>query len=170
MPAPEPPDADDVPELHRQLSNPAGAVYGTIVAAGVLAAEGDGGHSIGAVVASIVGTLAVFWLAHAYTDMLGEQIESRAFAPGRFWHALVVEAPILESAVAPVLALLAAAAFGATRTTAVTSALVVAVLELLGWTVIASRRLGLRPGQAIPYCVATTVLGFGIIGLKVLIH
>lgn len=44
------------------------------MAAGLLAAEGGNARSTGVIVATMFGTLVVFWLAHGYTEVLAARI------------------------------------------------------------------------------------------------
>ena len=81
----------------RFAGSPAGAVYGTILVAGQLAIESSTHHSTGAIVGTLLATVAVFWLAHAYTDTLGGVIAEGPARPPSFRRALRKEWPIAES-------------------------------------------------------------------------
>lgn len=155
--------------MRQRAGDPAGAVYGTLVAAGQLAIESAAGTGTGTMAASLTATLLVFWLAHAYTDTLGSMI-GRPDDPPTLVHALRAEWPIAESAALPLVALAVCAAAGARPATAGLVALLVAVAELAGWAVLAARRARLRGVRRVLYCAVVTVLGLALIGLKYAIH
>ncbi|HKD96666.1 MAG TPA: hypothetical protein VKB69_03595, partial [Micromonosporaceae bacterium] len=56
-------------ELTRLTTNPARAIYGTIVATAVTAASSEH-EPIGTIAAAVTVTLVVFWIAHVYSAVL----------------------------------------------------------------------------------------------------
>src|SRR6516165_9667943 len=87
-------------------ANPARVVYGIVVVGALLAAESGSHESFADTLGSAVIALAVYWLAHAYSDVLGR----RLLAPGRLtvgllWRALKHEWAIVEGAAIPLIAL-----------------------------------------------------------------
>ena len=54
--------------------NPAGVIYGLITVGALLAAEGALGETYPETVASLVLAICLYWLAHAYADMLGHRL------------------------------------------------------------------------------------------------
>ncbi len=161
--------AGDTP-ARRARGNPASAIYGSIVAAGLVAAQGAAGYSTPQIVTSMFGSLAVFWLAHVYTDVMASPIETGRFDRHHIGHVLREEWPIFESGMPPAVVLVAGAMLGLSVNASVTLALVVTVLELLGWALLACRRMALPPGKAVPYVVIAALFGIAIIGLKLLVH
>jgi len=87
-----------VGEERRFAGDPAGAMYGTILVAGQLAVESTNAYSPGAIVGSLLASVAVFWLAHAYTDTLGGVISDGPEKSVSFLRGLRKEWPIVESA------------------------------------------------------------------------
>ena len=153
----------------RANGNPASAIYGTIVAAAAVAAEGAGGHDTATTLGAMVASLAVFWIAHAYTDALGRRVEGERFA-GLLRQLLREEWPIVESGLPLAIVLLAGAGLGASVGVSATAALVAAVLELFGWAALACRRAGFGGLRAVGYVLGAGVLGVAVIALKYAIH
>src|SRR3954454_7829790 len=56
--------------LIRPVDNPSGTIYGTLVGASVLAAEGGKREGVGEIAFVVVVTLVVYWFAHGYSEML----------------------------------------------------------------------------------------------------
>ena len=62
-------------EAHDRVERLAGAIYGTIVVAGVLAAtEYDDDPEVLETGAYALATVVVFWLAHAWAQTLGRRL------------------------------------------------------------------------------------------------
>ena len=158
------------PSRRRLPGNPASAVYGTIVSAGLIAGEATSHRSTAAVVLLMVGTLLVFWAAHTYADLLGGgAVED----PGhrRQWRSVLREEwPIVESGFLPAAILVVTTAIGASKETAALAALVSAVAELGGWAALSCRRLELGRRQSVGYILGAAALGTAIIALKVALH
>jgi hypothetical protein len=104
----------------------------------------------------------VFWLAHWWPEVLGDQISAgEAF---RHRDVLVLarrEWPLVEAAVVPTLLLALAWAGVWSRETGAGLALAAAVLQIMGWALVAGRRAGwswLRAGffAAVDGALATT--------------
>ena len=151
--------------------NPAGAIYGAIVTAGLLAAEGAGRRRVTDLVISVAGTLLVFWLAHAYTDMMGGLItKGRSDGRPSLGRALREEWPIVESGLPPLLALVITRGIGAAVSTALTVALVVVVIEISGWAFLAGRRMELTHWRLVKFMLVSGALGVAIIVMKSLLH
>jgi hypothetical protein len=159
-------------QQRRQLSgNPASAIYGTLVTAGVLVARGAGDRDVVELCLTVGGTLLVFWLGHAYTDLLGGAVATgQRTGPAALIHALRVEWPIVESGVLPVAATLLARGAGASANSAVLAGLLIAVVEICLWAVLAGRRLQLTPLARVSYVIVSGLLGLAIIALKALLH
>lgn len=153
---------------HRYPGNPATAVYGSIIVAGQLAILGGGEKSAWAMLLTLGATMAVFWLAHAYTEVIGTTIATQQPHPLR--HALRVDLPIVESAVIPGATLGVLAAAGVSARTAAGVALVVAALDLVGWAVLAARRTGATGGRRVAYTLAAVVCAGLLVALKFAVH
>jgi hypothetical protein len=120
------------PERARQQDS-AGAIYGSMAAAAVIAASGR--HlPPGQVLALTLSTLLTFWLAHVYARVLAHHLQA---ATGLRWDivvaAMVEEWPMV-AAPAPALAVLLLGAVGVLEEhLAVNLALWVGVAQLVGW-------------------------------------
>jgi hypothetical protein len=150
----------------------ASGIYGIIITAAILDTIG-GRASTTVLVISVVGTLAVYWIAEQYAEILGEhttggQLPSLAYIRGT----LAATWPMVSASFAPLLAVVLAALAGASALTAANVGLVVAmaVLTIHGW--LAGRAAQLQGWKLL---VATSIaagLGLMMILLKdlVLIH
>ena len=88
MSAPAPQNAGQRPPLWRRLfrrllgfldpkGNPSEVIYGTLLAGVVLATKAHKGVSGGAIFWSAFGALVLYWAAHVYADVVGEQVKTR---------------------------------------------------------------------------------------------
>jgi len=162
---------DRVIDWFAPAENPSDAIYGTILIGALLAAE-DGLHeSFAGTIGSAVIAAFLVWLAHAYGLLLGRRLSGETrLTTAALTHALRHESVIIKGAAIPLLALLAAWAFGATQHTAVNIALWSTVATVVALEVIAGTRMHTtRTELGIEVGVGAT-LGAGIIALKVLLH
>ena len=67
------------PEARSPGKRRAAGIYGAIITAAILATAGSELHT-GALVAAVVITLLVYWIAEEYAELLGEQVEA-GFVP-----------------------------------------------------------------------------------------
>jgi hypothetical protein len=151
--------------------NPSGVVYGIIVIGALLAAESGRHESYLDTVVSTVIAAALYWLAHAYADVLGhrldahERLNARALA-----RALARDRAIVRGAALPLLALAIAWAGGAALHTGVTAALWSAIASLVAFELIAgirshasARALALEAGVG-------ATMGIAILALKIVLR
>jgi hypothetical protein len=119
------------------------AVYGSFLVAAVVGAAFDAGASAREMTASALGSMLIFWLAHAWSEVIGERIA----AGGEFRSSEVLviarrEWPLVQAAVLPIVLLALAWAGVWSRETGAVLALVAAILQITGWGFIAGRRSG----------------------------
>ena len=89
------------------------------------------------------GSMLVFWLAHWWSEVLGEQISAgEAFRHGNVLVLARREWPLVEAAVVPTVLLALAWAGVWSRETGAELALAAAVLQITGWALVAGRRAG----------------------------
>jgi hypothetical protein len=123
------------------------------------------------ITAAAFGSALVFWLAHWWSDVIGEQIAAgEAF---RRRDVLVVarrEWPLVEAAVAPTLLLALAWAGVWSRETGVELALAAAVLQIFGWALVAGRRAGWTWLRAGVFAAVEGALGIVLLLLEQLVH
>jgi hypothetical protein len=146
----------------------AAAVYGSIVAAALTGAFREEHASSQATALALLSTMAVFWLAHLWSALVGERIHLGL--PFSLRHAAEVgraEWPLLESAFAPTAILLLgwAGVFG--QSTASTVALVVCVLQLFAWGFLVGRRAYDHWWSAGLSGLGNGVLGIALVSLEI---
>jgi hypothetical protein len=159
--------------LADEHANPARAIYGTILVMAVITAlSHDDSVTSAQLIAGVLATTFVFWIAHVYAEVLGQRME-RAGGRPTFANLAVAargEWPLVEASLLPVLCLLVGV-IGVVKTdTAVAIAIGVGVIELFGYGIAAGRRLQLSRGGIIVVGVVNGALGLLIVLLKVLVH
>lgn len=153
------------------MIDPASVVYGTLSTGIVLAAENPRHEGYAKVLVAVAVTVLVYWLCHAYAYALGKRLEQqrplRAAAVG---HALVTKAGVLVGALAPIGIVAVAGLAGARLGTAVDVALwgIVAILGALEF--VAARQAGAAVGEATVEATVGTLLGLGIVAVKLVLH
>lgn len=90
--------------------NPAGVVYGTLAVGAVLAAESTVRDTFSETIEATFLALVMYWLAHTYTDVVGQRLGSksvspRALSPRRLWQAATKELAIVKGASIPIVVL-----------------------------------------------------------------
>ena len=145
----------------------AAGVYGSIVAAALVAALRETGESATRSVLSLLSTMAVFWLAHVWSQITGERIHhGRRFRSHLAREIALAEWPLVEAAFGPALLLLLGAVGILTDRTALDGALAVCGLQLLGWGFLVGRRAYGRWYEAVLSGVANGLLGLVLVGLE----
>jgi hypothetical protein len=153
-------------------SNPARAIYGTILVMAVIVAfSHDDSATSAELIGAVAATTIVFWVAHVYAEVLGRRLGGESGSRmANIRAALGHEWPIVEAALLPVLALLLGVLSIVSDHTAVNIAIGVGVLELFGWGLAAGRKLGLSTTGTMLAGVTNGALGLVIVGLKVVVH
>lgn len=151
--------------------NPARLVYGVLAIGAVLAAESGSHESYLDTAASALIAICLYWLAHAYADVLGHRLQTheRLSIPvlGR---ALRDEATILIGSALPLLALLLCWAFGVALATGVEAALWASVGSLIAFELIAGIRAHSTRGELALETGIGLTMGLAIVALKVVLH
>ena len=126
-----------------------GVVYGIIVVAALLAAESGRHESYLDTVASAAIAAALYWLAHAYAELLGHRLEQRErLTAGALGRALAHDRAILRGAALPLAVLAVCWATGAAQQTAVTAALWTTIASLVAFELLAGRTRPRAPARA----------------------
>lgn len=145
------------------------AIHGLVVGAAVMVAASLHGE-LGQVVVAVVFTLAVYWVAERYSHILAEGVRgerpTRAGVAASFRRGW----PMVQVSYAPLLVLVGV--------TLVTGDLPPGVLAALGFSTVllavlgyaAARRSGVTGLAVWGWTAGTAVLGFAIMGLKLLLH
>lgn len=162
---------------------PVHAVYGTVLTAGLIAAQDPDHSSAREIVFAVATTVVVFWLAHGYAHAVGHRVRpdagpcvGRGFDPGagRGWvgvrWALAENWPMVRAAFPPLAALAIAHAAGASVDHAQEAALWTSLVLLCAWGLFAGHTGGLRRWRLAAYTAGIALLGLVLIGLEVAIH
>jgi hypothetical protein len=146
-------------------------VYGLITVGTLLAAESGLHDTYGEAVGSVILALLLYWLAHAYSDVLGDRLATHrrltAHALGR---SLVAEWAIVRGATVPLLALLVAWAAGASQETGVAVAVWATAGCLVAFELLAGLRARSTPRELLLEGCVGTAMGVAIIALRVILH
>lgn len=151
--------------------NYAAAVYGSILAAAVVASLDIGEVSDIVMTEALAGTMVVFWLAHVWSEAINDRMhDPRPYDRARLravarWHW-----PMLQSAIGPLLALALADIGVWSKATAVTVALAISVAQLVGWGIAVGRRTFDSWPPALLTGLVDGMLGIAIVVLKTLVH
>jgi hypothetical protein len=163
---------DDVSDTTRPphqrgfLGHTSRAVYGTIVATAVIAAEASTLESWGPweFLATLLVTVVVLWFAEIYSDVLGDTADTPLSA--RIRHAAEEHTAVLEAAVPLGIPLLLGGLGVLDETTAVYTCLSVAVLALGAWGGLSARNRGGGTLQVTSAALFSALIGVVIIILK----
>jgi hypothetical protein len=152
-------------------AEPAGAVYGTISVGVLLAAESALKETYAATVASVVITLLMYVLAHAYAGYTGERLESgEPLSLTGLGRSIAREAWLLIGAGVPLLAVLLAWGLGASLSTAVTAAVWTSAGMLLVIELVAGIRAGESGRDLAAQTALGALLGALVIALRLVLH
>lgn len=152
-------------------TNPAGAIYGMITIGALLAAESGLHDNYAETIGSALIALAMYWLAHAYANLLGERLQTQErLSAATLMRNLLHDWAIVRGASPPLLALLLAWVVGANQETAVTAALWTTVGSLLVYELAAGLRARARPTELLLEAGVGAAMGFGVLALRVILH
>jgi hypothetical protein len=151
--------------------NPGRAVYGLITVGTLLAAESGLHDTYLEAVGSVVLALLLYWLAHAYSEQLGDRLVTHerltSQALGR---ALLREWAIVRGGALPLLALVIAWVAGASQETGVLLGVWVTAGSVLAFELLAGLRSKSTPRELLlEGCIGAT-MGLAIVGLRVILH
>ena len=156
------------PAVTRSLAN---AIYGTIIAAGVLAATGpDEDPRALETALYVVATAGVLWIAHAWSHTIAAQVAGAAPAEHGLAHALRAAAALALAALPPAATLALVRLLGGGDELAIEVATWLCVGLLCGAGGLVARRHRVGPLQAAALVVGTGALGALLVALKTLVH
>jgi hypothetical protein len=137
---------------HRRALAP--GIYGTIICGSVMVAVDPTG-SIGHVVAVVVVTVLIYWLAERYSELLARRMRGERVSATELRSTLRTGWPMVQASYTPLLVPIGAGLLGADTATAVSAAVfyTTALLFVLGWLA------GRRGGQS----------GWGLVGTETFI-
>ena len=152
------------------LTGGEGAITGTVVCAAVIAYAGSYADSVARLTAAILGTVAVYWLAHLHALTIGRSLRQHEHPLAALRHALGETLPIAAASVVPVAVLLLTSLLGADLLTAAWTALVASITLLTAYSYMAGARGGLDTRGRIASAAAGAALGVLVALLKVALH
>jgi hypothetical protein len=147
------------------------AVYGSFLVASVVGVAFEAGQDARFMTTAAFGSALVFWLAHWWSEVIGAQISLGEEFRRR--DALVIasrEWPLVEAAVLPTLLLALAWAGVWSRETGAQLALAAAVLQIMGWALVAGRRAGWTWLRAALFAAVEGALGVVLLLLERMVH
>ncbi|MFE9809765.1 hypothetical protein ACFYRN_21070 [Streptomyces sp. NPDC005227] len=147
----------------------AGAIYGSILAASVVATAGTGGaHPRLEIILLLVVTGLVFWATHVYAHLAGERIVGQPWSWREIRRSGLHEWAIVEAAALPAAAV-AVSWLGMSVNTGLWIALGVAVVQQVVWACLGAVRAGASRGQVFAEGFVNLALGLIIVAAKVVL-
>lgn len=147
--------------------NAAGVVYGVITVGALMAAESGRHESYLDTIASALIATILYWLAHAYADLLGRRLATgERLTAKTLGSALIEDWAIVRGAAIPLLALVIAWAVGASQESGVTAALRTAVVTVVVFELIAGIRAKSTPGELLLKAGVGVTMGLAILAMK----
>ncbi|KAB1990680.1 hypothetical protein [Streptomyces triticiradicis] len=165
---PESGDGADRSGSHR--TDYAGAIYGSILAASVVATAGTAGEypRLQAVVLLMITGL-VFWATHVYAQLVGERVVGQRWSVRQIRRTAAHEWSIVEAATLPAVAVALSAVFGLSVNTGLWIALGVAVAQQVMWACLGAVRAGAPRGLVVAEGFVNLALGLIIVAAKVVL-
>ena len=147
------------------------AVYGLITIGAVLAVESTRRETYAETLAAVAIAAVLYWLAHAYSDLLGDRLAGgdRLTVRGLL-RCLGSEALLLAGAAVPVAAVLVCWASGASLATATWAAVAVCAALIIAIELWAGVRAGAEGVELVLEALTGALLGLLLIALKILLH
>jgi hypothetical protein len=147
------------------------AVYGSFLVASVVGVAFEAGQDARFMTTTAFGSALLFWLAHWWSEVLGEQIAAgEAFRHRDVLGVARREWPLVEAAVVPTLLLALAWAGVWSREAGAELALAAAVLQIIGWALVAGRRAGWTRLRTGVFAAGQGTLGVVLLLLERLVH
>ncbi len=145
------------------------AVYGSIIAATLLAAFREEHESAETVLFALLSTLIVFYIAHVWSTIVGERVHvGRHFELRHVGIIAVQEWPLVGAAALPSVALLLGWAGALSDVRAIDLAAALCIVELLAWGFAVGHRAYEKWWQAVLMGVADGALGLAIVSLELI--
>jgi hypothetical protein len=147
------------------------AVYGSFLAASVISVADLAGDDARTMTGTLFASMLVFWLAHVWSEVVGEHVASGSDTGMRRIAAVARrEWPLMESGAVPTVLLALAWAGVWPRDTGATLAFVAAVAQIAGWGFVAGRRSGGAVPSAVLLGAVQAALALGLLAVKGLLH
>jgi hypothetical protein len=166
-------EAEFLVECPRRAGTPimadsfAAGIYGSIVVAALVTALRDTHVSSIASAMSLLATVAVFWLAHVWSQITGQRIyEGTRFSPRLAAHIARAEWPLIEAGFGPAIVLLLGWAGVLSDRAALNGALAICAVQLAAWGYLVGRRAYKRWYYAALSAFVNFVLGLSLVALE----
>jgi hypothetical protein len=145
-----------------------GAIYGSLLAGSVVAGTGPGHEPPrpAQLIALLLSTGVVFWLAHVYAHLVGKRPTGTRVSPGELRAAARRDWPIVQAAVPPAAAAALGVLLGLSDTGVAWLALGVAVGSQIGWALYVAGRAGATGMRLVAAGAVNLLLGSVIVLLK----
>ncbi|HEV3047454.1 MAG TPA: hypothetical protein VGY13_08855 [Solirubrobacteraceae bacterium] len=151
--------------------NPGGVIYGIVAVGALLAAESGEHDSYLDTLASAAIAAALYWVAHAYAELLGQRLAERErLCLPALARALAHDLAIVQGAALPLAAIALAWLAGASQHTAVIAALWSAIASVVAFELMAGVRARASPRELAFDAAVGAGLGLTILALKILLH
>ncbi|MFD0420001.1 hypothetical protein [Streptomyces sp. NPDC127108] len=148
----------------------AGAVYGSLLAASVVATAGSvGDYPRLRLVLLLVVTGLVFWAAHVYAHLVGERAAGEPGGRRAVRSAAVREWPIVQAAALPAAAVAVCALLGVDTRATGWVALGTAVAQQVAWASVGAARAGATRPRLLAEAVVHLALGLVLVAVKALV-
>ena len=142
-------------------------IYGVITIGAVMAAESGAHETYGETFASALVATILYWLARAYTDLLGHRLASGEPLLARaLVRELLADWAIVRGASLPLLGLLIAWIAGAGQETGVSVALYTAVATIVLFELVAGVRSRSTPRELLLHTSVGVAMGLAILAMK----
>lgn len=150
---------------------PERVVYGVILVGALIAAESGSHDGYFDKAGSTLLAVAIYWLAHSYSTVLGRRLEHRQkLTLAGLGRAMEHDWGIVRGGAIPLIALVCCWALSASQETAVNVAVWTAVASLIAFELLAGIRARSTPRElALEGCVGVA-MGVAILALKTLAH
>jgi hypothetical protein len=146
------------------------AVYGSFLVASVVAVSYAAGEDARRMTETLSATMLVFWLAHAWSEVVGHHIASGRRVTARDVMAIAGhEWPLVEAAVVPTIFLVLAWTGVWPRETGAALAFGSAVVQVTAWGILAALRSGGSVLSAVLHGAVQGMLALALVALKGLI-
>ncbi|NWF29508.1 hypothetical protein HW130_25185 [Streptomyces sp. PKU-EA00015] len=147
--------------------NYAGAVYGSLLAASVIATAGTlGSFPRLQLVIMLLTTGLVFWMTHVYARLVGERVARHAPSWKRIRHEARVESPIAEAALPPAAAVALSPLLGLSPGGTAWLGLAVAIAEQVVWSTAAVVKAGAPRRLVAANGAVNLLLGLALVAAK----
>ena len=147
-----------------------GAITGTVVCAAAIAYSAGQVESVGRLCVIILGTIAVYWVAHLHAVTIGSGLTHRHHPLAAVRHALAETLPIAGASVFPLGVLLVTKLLGADLSASAWAALITTIALLAIYSFIAGARGGLDTTECLACAAAGAGVGLLVVALKVALH